>query len=98
MEPLKIGTKVLIQNRELGREYNKWCEEGVVMEERRTKYGSPQSYWILTSAGRLKLRNRKFLKEFVMEESDPGVLRAQAVRFLSQHIAEAIKVAVVVSR
>ena len=76
----------------------KWREEGVVMEERRTKYGSPQSYWILTSSGRLKLCNRKFLKEFVMEESDPEVLRSQAVRFLSQHIAKAIKVAIAVSR
>ena len=51
LEPLKIGIKVLIQNRELGREYNKWHEEGVVMEERRTKYDNPQSYWILTSLG-----------------------------------------------
>ena len=72
----------------------KWREEGVVMEEKRTKYESPQSYWILTSSGRLKLWNRKYLKEFVMVESDPGVLRAQAVRLLSQHIADAINVAV----
>ena len=68
------------------------------MEERRTKYGSPQSYWILTSSRCLKLQNRKFLKEFVMEESDPGVLRSQAVRILVQHIAAAIDVAVTVSR
>ena len=89
---------MLIQNKVLGRDFNKWNEEGVVMEERRTKYGSPQSYWILTSAGRLKLRNRKYLKEFVMEETDPEVLRSQAVRFLSQHIARAVRVAIAVSK
>ena len=67
-----------------------WKEEGILMEERLTKKGSPQSYWILTSSGRLKLRNRKFLREFIMEESDPGVLRAQAVRLLTQHVVDAI--------
>ena len=67
-----------------------WREEGVVMEERLTRKGSPQSYWILTLSGRLKLRNCKYLKEFIMEESDPGVLRAQAVRLLTQHIVDAI--------
>ena len=68
-----------------------WREEGVVMEERLTRKGSPQSYWILTSSGRLKLQNHKYLREFIMEESDPGILRAQAVRLLTQHIADAIR-------
>ena len=85
-----MGTKVLIQDRVLGPSYMTWKEEGVIMEERQTIKGSPQSYWILTSSGRLKLRNRKFLRAFVMEESDPGVLRAQVVSLLTLHIADAI--------
>ena len=78
----------------LGRSFNKWDEEGLVMSERKTKYGSPQSYWILTSAGRLKLRNRKYLSPFIMEEKDEEALGAQAVVCLSRHIARAVSLAV----
>ena len=91
MEPLTVGTKVLIQDRVLGPSYMTWKEEGVIMEERQTRKGSPQSYWILTSSGRLKLRSRKFLRPFVMEEADPVVLKAQAVSLLTLHIADAIR-------
>ena len=94
LEPLKIGGKVLIQNKVLGRNFNKWDEEGLVMSERETKYGSPQSYWVLTSAGRLKLRNRKYLSPFIMEEKDEEALGAQAVVCLSRHIARAVSLAV----
>ena len=94
LEPLKIGSKVLIQNKVLGRNFNKWDEEGLVMAERETRYGSPQSYWVLTSAGRLKLRNRKYLRGFIMEEKDEETLRAQAVICLSRHIARAVNLAV----
>ena len=85
---------MLIQNKVLGRSFNKWDEEGLVMEARETRYGSPQSYWVLTSAGRLKLRNRKYLKEFVMAETNPETLRSQAVMCLTQHIARAVRGAV----
>ena len=62
----------------------------MIVEARQTKGGSPQSFWVLTSEGRLKLRNMRFLRPFVMEENNPEVLRAQSVKLMTIHVAEAL--------
>ena len=87
-----MGSKVIIQDRVQGPSHLSWKEDGLVVEARQTKGGlPPQSFWVLTSEGRLKLRNRRFLHPFVMEEKDLEVLRADSVKVMTVFVAEAMR-------